>query len=286
MTEVAATAEHIDRAVEAVARQRPAYRHLMEYYGRVFTAQAEMRPQITAAAPAIRRAEAVRRLQNGFGALSLTEFPVDTACAALLVTLCAILGETRPEHAEAAAALAGAIERGDQDAHALLRAVIEEADGPVTAAAEAVGLPPDLLGALLYQSLQPSLSHTGAQMAALLGESALPHPGQCPICGSDPAFSLIDDAGKRSLFCGFCWHRWPVLRMACPHCGNAEADKHAYFFDPSEKEYRVDVCNACKWYVKTVDAREMNRPLHPPLEQLATMHLDMLAQEKGYTKGV
>jgi hypothetical protein len=34
--------------------------------------------------------------------------------------------------------------------------------------------------------------------------------------------------------------------------------------------------------VKTVDGRKLARPVYPPLEQVATLHLDLKAAEAGY----
>jgi formate dehydrogenase maturation protein FdhE len=43
---------------------------------------------------------------------------------------------------------------------------------------------------------------------------------------------------------------------------------------------------ACKKYIKTVDLRDLTRPVHPFLEQVSTLHLDMLAEKQGLTSGL
>ena len=55
----------------------------------------------------------------------------------------------------------------------------------------------------------------------------------------------------------------------------------SYFYSEEEKEYRVDVCDGCGKYIKTVDIRKTDRLLYPPLEQVSTLHLDIQAREKG-----
>ena len=287
MPEVAATTDQIASAVESIALQRPAYRPLLEYYRKVFAAQITASQGIHMDAPTIDAREAAVRRENGFGMLSLSEFPVEAVVSArLLRELCAILSESRPECAAAAIGFATAIENGERNVEPLFRAVLEESDAIVASAGEETGLAAEVLAALLYQSLAPSLRHISTQIAALLPPEASYEGGHCPVCGSEPAISVIDETGKRALFCSFCWHQWPVRRVACPHCGNAEDGKREYFYDSAEKEYRVDVCNKCRRYMKTIDLRQLNRPLYPPLEQVATMHLDMLAQEKGFTKAL
>jgi hypothetical protein len=42
----------------------------------------------------------------------------------------------------------------------------------------------------------------------------------------------------------------------------------------------------CRRYLKVVDTRKMVRSFYPPLEQVASLHLDMLAAEKGYSHAV
>ncbi|MFH1984226.1 MAG: formate dehydrogenase accessory protein FdhE [Pseudomonadota bacterium] len=286
MTDVAVTADQIARAVEDIAKRRPAYRPLLDYYGRMFAAQAAARQRIQLPPPVVTEEETAQRRQNGFALLGLSDFTVDIkGCIALLRELCAILAATRPESAAAAIALATEIESGERDAAALFRAVLEETDAVVADAAEKTGLAADLLAALLYQSMEPSLQHISSQAAALLPADTPPHTAHCPVCGSDPVISAIAADGNRTLLCGFCWHRWPVRRVACPHCGDAAAGNREYLYDPAEKEYRVDVCKICRRYMKTVDLRQITRPFYPPLEQVATLHLDMLAKEKGFITG-
>jgi formate dehydrogenase maturation protein FdhE len=58
-------------------------------------------------------------------------------------------------------------------------------------------------------------------------------------------------------------------------------------FDLSEEEegYRVDVCDQCRKYIKTFDTRKIKRPVYLFVEQLTTLHLDMLAQNQGLQSG-
>jgi len=76
-----------------------------------------------------------------------------------------------------------------------------------------------------------------------------------------------------------------VGRIFCPFCENTDSQTLKYFFSESEKGYRVDVCDKCRKYIKTVDTRTVDHPIHPPLEQISTLHLDMMAREKGLEGG-
>ena len=58
-----------------------------------------------------------------------------------------------------------------------------------------------------------------------------------------------------------------------------------YFFSEEEEDYRVYVCDQCKKYIKTVDIRKTKRPVCLFVEEITTLHLDMLAQEQGLKSG-
>ena len=58
-----------------------------------------------------------------------------------------------------------------------------------------------------------------------------------------------------------------------------------YVDEKGEKEFRVDLCDNCKKYLKALDSRETERKIYPPLEQISSLHLDYKANEMGYESG-
>jgi FdhE protein len=106
--------------------------------------------------------------------------------------------------------------------------------------------------------------------------------GYCPVCGSNPTLSLFGENGRRFLVCGFCWHKWPSSRMFCHNCGNRDHDTLRYYTFEDEEAYRTDVCDKCRHYIKTVDCRVLGRFVYPPLECIATSHLDIKMQDMGF----
>jgi len=114
--------------------------------------------------------------------------------------------------------------------------------------------------------------------------------GNCPVCGSYPAIEkLRRDDGKRILRCNFCGTEWHHKRIMCPFCGNEDHNSLRYFFidedSSTEKSaFRVDVCDKCKRYIKTLDERKLPESEKPDLylENLNTIYLDVLAQRDGY----
>jgi FdhE protein len=90
------------------------------------------------------------------------------------------------------------------------------------------------------------------------------------------------DAGReRRLACGCCGTRWRFKRIGCPYCGNEAPGRIDVFEIEGEAGLRLDVCQDCKGYVKTV-ARE--RPPDLLLADWSTIHLDALAREKGFRR--
>ncbi|MCG8425836.1 MAG: formate dehydrogenase accessory protein FdhE [Chromatiales bacterium] len=142
------------------------------------------------------------------------------------------------------------------------------------------------LSFFLYNAVKPSLALCAEQLSAYLPETAGHDEGYCPVCGGAPALAILGgEAGKRSFNCARCTHTWEVNRRFCPHCNNRESKTLGYFYAETEKEFRVDICDQCKKYIKTVDTRDLPRKIYPPMELVATLHLDMKATENGYTSG-
>ncbi len=108
----------------------------------------------------------------------------------------------------------------------------------------------------------------------------------CPVCGGEPLMGrLHKETGKRELQCQLCRTVWSFKRMECPFCGCDEQKMLRYFYDEDETTYRVEVCDDCKRYLKTVDLRTKNEETGLIAEDLATLHLDVAAEREGYRKG-
>jgi FdhE protein len=53
----------------------------------------------------------------------------------------------------------------------------------------------------------------------------------------------------------------------------------------NDEAHRVDVCDSCKRYIKTIDSRQMNRGINLLVENLSTLALDIVAQKEGFLNG-
>lgn len=109
--------------------------------------------------------------------------------------------------------------------------------------------------------------------------------GFCPICGALPLMGkLRQEDGKRILICSLCRTEWTFPRLQCPFCHNADQKHLRYFYIEEEPTYRVNICEVCKGYIKTVDEKILGREAVLLVEDIVTFQLDILAEEEGYTK--
>lgn len=140
----------------------------------------------------------------------------------------------------------------------------------------------DLVELFMEESLRPSLEDFAEKYGNVIRNSGWDE-GYCPVCGREPKIGEIKgDEGGRFLFCNQCGLEWSYNRIKCPFCGNEEQQNLAYFTVEGDERYRVDVCNVCKRYVKIVDFRDSREEVNLDVEDIATLHLDMLASEEGY----
>ncbi len=166
----------------------------------------------------------------------------------------------------------------------LLIACLEKDRAPLEAAAGELEIPAALLEYVCSTALAFGLQQWREKNTQPLFDDW--QEGYCPICGAAPAMGeLSGEDGKKQLHCSICATSWSLTRMQCSYCGNTESDSLEYFSAEGEVGYRVDICRKCSCYLKVVDSRELGEDLPMDVEDLNTMHLDLLAQKEGFAKG-
>jgi len=108
----------------------------------------------------------------------------------------------------------------------------------------------------------------------------------CPLCGSKPLAGVLrpeGDGGKRSLVCSFCSTEWDYLRIACPACEESRDDKVCVYVASQLAHVRVEACETCRAYIKTVDLTRDGLAV-PEVDELAAIPLTLWAEERGYAK--
>jgi len=111
-------------------------------------------------------------------------------------------------------------------------------------------------------------------------------PSTCPFCGEKPSVGVLreeGDGGKRSLICSLCSTEWEFRRVLCPGCGEEALDKLPVYTASEFESVRVEACDTCHTYIKSVDLTR-NGLAVPVVDELATIPLNLWAEESGYRK--
>jgi FdhE protein len=113
-----------------------------------------------------------------------------------------------------------------------------------------------------------------------------PAPYLCPLCKRKAGGGVLrplGDGGQRSLVCSFCLAEWEFRRIVCPGCGEENHAKLPVYTADELKHVRVEACDSCRIYIKTVDMTK-NGLAEPVVDEIASVPLDIWAQKQGYTK--
>jgi FdhE protein len=111
-------------------------------------------------------------------------------------------------------------------------------------------------------------------------------PSRCPFCSGRPLVGALrpeGDGAKRSLICALCAREWDYRRIVCPACGEEDVHKLAVYTAKEIAHVRVEACDSCRSYLKTVDLTKDGHAV-PIVDDLATTPLDLWASEHGYTR--
>ncbi|MGA7684467.1 MAG: formate dehydrogenase accessory protein FdhE [Terriglobales bacterium] len=137
--------------------------------------------------------------------------------------------------------------------------------------------------ALAWIFLQPYAEYLADHRETAVVDGA---PSTCPLCGCKPIVAVLrseGDGAKKSLICMLCAHEWAFRRIYCPACGEDREPQMAYYSAPEIAHVRVDVCDTCHTYLKSIDLTKTGLAV-AVVDELATMPLDLWACEHGYEK--
>ncbi len=145
-------------------------------------------------------------------------------------------------------------------------------------------LDPELLRLLAQNSLKPALRVWAQGLKNVDLDDW--RRGQCPLCGSPPLLAEIQGKeGERRLRCGSCGASWHYPRLQCAFCANHDHKSLGYIsVEGEEEKYRLQTCEACRGYLKIVVTYDPIPVDQLPVEDLATLHLDVIANEREYMR--
>ena len=268
--------------IQRIKKKRPGYGEILDFYQNIKEAQDKLKASLRIAPIKLRREWKELLTEEGFSLIQKEDFPLDIQSSVkLLETLCQIGKNANPHMAEQVRKIGEALGNKKIDLNKLLKKGVKEQE--IDRMADELGLDKKVFSFLIQSSIKPSIEAGMEQLRSELDpETWL--KGHCPVCGSLPSLSLLkEEVGKRYLLCSFCGYQWRIDRMFCPFCNNKDQESLHYLFAEGEEAYRIDLCEKCHQYIKTIDYRKLEEQ-DIVLEDLATLHLDILAAQKGYKR--
>ena len=142
----------------------------------------------------------------------------------------------------------------------------------------------DFLSHAVLRPYAEALVHAGVE----LDRPRTPGSGHCPACGAPPSISFRrempgSDGAARFLGCGLCGTEWQTNRVRCPSCGETEPQRLPGWQSETHPAARVEACETCHRYVKSVDLTLDARAV-PEVDELRSLSLDLWAVEHGYVR--
>ncbi|OGP68279.1 MAG: hypothetical protein A2169_02445 [Deltaproteobacteria bacterium RBG_13_47_9] len=274
--------KNLNSRVQQHKKKRPGYGEVIDFFQKVGEAQEEVKPGLNVDPIQIKKEWKELLTKEGFSLIQRQDFPINIeSSVSLFMTLCRIAKNITPLMDEQVKKIEEGIENKGLDLENLLKEGISEQK--VEKTADELGLDKKVFSFLIHASIKPSIEAGVDQLRSEIDpETWL--KSNCPVCGSFPFLSLLKEAvGKRYLLCSFCGYQWRFDRRLCPSCNNKEQETLHYFCGEGEETCRIDLCDKCHQYIKTIDLRE-TEDADLLLEDLATLHLDLIAIEKGYKK--
>jgi FdhE protein len=137
-------------------------------------------------------------------------------------------------------------------------------------------------------AIQPYASWLAETGVAPIDRQMTRAENRCPFCSGRPQLSMLvaaseSDGGGRQLLCATCLTVWPFRRVVCVYCGEEDERKTGYFHTPAFDHLRIDACESCRHYLKTVDLTKLGLAV-PIVDEVAGAPLDLWAREQGYEK--
>ena len=276
--------EKLTHRIQQIKKKRPGYGEILDFYQKVREAQDKVKASLKIKPIQLRKEWKELLAKEGFSLIQKEDFPLDNESSVKLFhTLFQIGKDANPHMVEQLIKIKETIDNKKIDLKKLLKEGVKEQK--IEQVANEFGLDKKVFSFLIQSSIKPSIEAGMEQLRSELDpETWL--KGYCPMCGSLPFLSLLkEEGGKRYLLCSYCAYQWRIDRLFCPFCNNKEQESLQYFCGEGEEVHRIDLCDKCHQYIKTIDLRTIGES-DPSLEDLATLHLDILASQKGYKRPV
>jgi len=274
--------ENIEQQITDYIKLFPSYEKILNFFKQISIEQNKYIEDINIVSPEIKKSLRDIHIKEGFPLIDKQDFFIDiNSSIDLFDSLCNISRNANEKLRINVQYIEDAISINALNLREIMRNFYDDLFIEKIAGEFDIDLP--VFKFLIYESIKPSLI-LNVERISKENEIKNWHKGYCPVCGSMPDISKLDKDGRRFLRCSFCNFIWQSERLKCPFCENTDNKKLHYFYAEDHEAYRVDLCDNCNQYIKTVDSRKINYDPFLPVDDIVTIHLDILAQEKGYKR--
>jgi len=290
----AAEIEEINRRLEDLAREKPELYEAVAFYRQILPVLKSAQERVLPFH--LDKQKAVEKLEAGIPLLLGEELPFSQpAELGLLLEICRAVKDLPVEighgsirsRVDEIRKIEDACEKGQVLLQPVFSAVLGGDSKRLHAAAQDLGLELPLFSLLVQNCLKPSLAAWAGGLSAGLDLSGWKR-GRCPFCGDSPVFAELQGLQRACrLRCGRCGADWPFSRMQCAFCETRDYRVLGLIrFDERPENRWIQTCAACKSYLKMIITFEPTRADFLPIEDLATLSLDLAAGHHGYARPV
>ena len=251
----------------------PFYEEILDFFHKITQVKKLCKDELERAIEPLRLDEAliVAKTKNGFPLLDKEALPLEyPVLKNYFLNLLEIAGSRVQDETDR---ISAALSSGEMVFEEALRDVIKE---------EGLYARQELLTFLLSETIKPLLEVYAGEFKDRLKHVSWSW-GYCPVCGGDPFLGVVrHEQGTRYLVCAACATEWIFPRVKCPFCETTNHDSLWYYMASGDERCRVEICEECKHYIKTIDQRKLAHQESLLVQNIKTLHLDMVVGEKGY----
>jgi FdhE protein len=176
--------------------------------------------------------------------------------------------------------------RSGLDGLSILEAAVCQNHAALSELAAAVGAARAPFRSVAELAALPLLQACGRRWARSVAPSW--RQGYCPVCGAWPA--LAEARGvkrRRRLRCARCGGDWETDWLRCPFCDMRDHARLSSLMEEAAADRRkVEICLACRSYLKTLTTPQGSPGAEVLVDDLATVDLDVAALAEGYLRPV
>ena len=276
--------EKIKKRVAAMVKERPSHKEVLGFFGDVAAEQYTVRSKVKTAPIEVDEEDFKKKTTEGFPLVEKRALTLDIPSATrLFKRLCKVMSRNK-KSSDDIKRITHALKNKELDLLELFERIDSDNGKYISELSKKLGVKEDVLAFLSRNSIMPIYEAYAKELSNYVDQERW-WKGYCPICGSEPFMAEMKEEGARFLVCSSCGYEWRFNRLKCPFCENADHEKLRYFYTEKEgKVYRIDVCEKCKRYIKTVDTNQLDADVIPIIEDAGSLYLDVLAQQEGYSR--